>query len=145
MFRQPIAALVALTLIPSLPAAAKKLTKDQETLHALNRLTFGPRPSDVEYVKKIGLKKWIDLQLHPERVKENPELEKKLAPLESLRMSQREVASAYPPPQLIRAVALRRQKPPDDPVARAAIERQARRFKIRNGGDDNLPMEPAVA
>src|SRR5882724_11147927 len=66
----------------------KKLTKDQQILHALDRLTFGPKPGDLEAVKKLGLKKWLDLQLHPERIKENPELETKLAPLESLRMSQ---------------------------------------------------------
>src|ERR1051326_5327635 len=52
----------------------KKLSKDQQIVHALGRLTFGPRPGDVESVRKIGLKKWIDLQLHPERIKENPEL-----------------------------------------------------------------------
>src|ERR1700676_1057967 len=49
----------------------KKLPKDDQILHALDRLTFGPRPGDVERLKKMGLKKWIDLQLHPERVREN--------------------------------------------------------------------------
>src|SRR5579864_6553257 len=100
-----------------------KLSKDDQIVHALDRLTFGPRPGDVEAVRKLGLKKWIDLELHPERIKENPELAKRLAPLESLRMSQAEVAGAYPTPQLIRAVALGRQKPPEDPIARAAVER----------------------
>src|SRR5947209_4289221 len=109
----------------------KKLSKDDQILHALDRLTYGPQPGDLEAVKKMGLKKWLDLQLHPERIKENPELEKKLAPLESLRMSQAEVAAAYPPPQLIRAVAQGRQPLPEDPVARAAVERLAKRFKIK--------------
>jgi hypothetical protein len=47
---------------------SQPLSKDQEVLHALNRLTFGPRPGDVEAVRKMGLKKWIDQQLHPERI-----------------------------------------------------------------------------
>ena len=34
----------------------KKLTGDREILHALNRLAYGPRPGDVEAVKKMGLK-----------------------------------------------------------------------------------------
>src|SRR6201987_2601455 len=67
-------------------AFGKKLPKDQEILQALDRLTFGPRPGDVEAVKKLGLKKWIDLQLHPERIPENPELLARLAPPESLRL-----------------------------------------------------------
>jgi len=122
----------------------KKLSKDEQVLHALDRLSFGPRPGDLGAVKKMGLKKWIDLQLHPERIKENPELAKKLQPLESLRMSQSATASAYPPPQLIRAVAQGRQPLPEDPIARAAVERQVRRFHIKKDGKDDSPMEPAV-
>src|SRR5215831_13525120 len=75
----------------------KKLNKDQQLLHALDRLTFGPRPGDVELVKKMGLKKWIDQQLHPERIKENASLEARLEPLESLRMSPMETVQHYPP------------------------------------------------
>ena len=52
--------------------AESKLSKDEQVIHALNRLTFGPRPGDVEAVRKMGVKKWIDLQLHPERIAENP-------------------------------------------------------------------------
>src|SRR5258708_10254455 len=100
-----------------------KLSKDDQIVHALDRLTFGARPGDVEAVKKMGLKKWIDLQLHPERIPENPELASRLAPLESLRMTQSETASNYPPPQTIRAIAEGRQPLPQDPVARAAVER----------------------
>ena len=35
----------------------KKLNKDDQILHALDRLTFGPRPGDLAAVKKLGLKK----------------------------------------------------------------------------------------
>ena len=34
----------------------------------LNRLTFGARPGDAEKVRAMGIDKWIDLQLHPERI-----------------------------------------------------------------------------
>jgi uncharacterized protein (DUF1800 family) len=122
----------------------KKLSKDDQVIHALERLTFGPRPGDVEAVQKMGLKKWIDLQLHPEKILENAELPKRLEPLESLRMSQADTASSYPTPQLVRAVALGKQPLPEDPVARAAVERLARRFKVKKGQDDNAPMEPAI-
>ena len=39
-------------------------------LHALNRLTFGPRPGDVERVSRVGLSEWIDRQLNPARIDE---------------------------------------------------------------------------
>ena len=44
-------------------------SRDDATLtHVLNRLTFGPRPGDVDKVRAMGLASWIDQQLHPERV-----------------------------------------------------------------------------
>jgi uncharacterized protein (DUF1800 family) len=127
----------------------KKLSKDEPILHALGRLTYGPRPGDFEAAKKMGLKKWIDLQLHPDRIPENPELAARLAPLESLRMSQAETAANYPPPQMIRAIAEGRQPLPEDPVARAAVERLARRYKVRKdanaqNGAAPGPFEPAI-
>jgi uncharacterized protein (DUF1800 family) len=122
----------------------EKLTKDEQVLHVLDRLTFGPRPGDVEIVKKMGVKKWIDLQLHPEKIVEERLLEVKLAPLETLRMTQGDTEASYPTPQMIRQVAQGRQALPDDPVTRAAVERQVRRFKVKKDEKDADPMEPAV-
>jgi hypothetical protein len=42
-----------------------ELTQDQAILHAMNRLGYGPRPGDVQYIRKTGLEKWLDQQLHP--------------------------------------------------------------------------------
>src|SRR5581483_2157895 len=109
----------------------KKLSKDDQVMHALNRLTFGPRPGDVERVKKIGLKKWLDQQLHPERIPENPALEAHLAQLESLRMTPLEAVQHYPPPAMIRAIANGRQPMPDDPLLRASVERLVTRYKVK--------------
>src|SRR5215471_16906368 len=80
----------------------QKLSKDDQVLHTVERLTFGPRLGDLEMVKKLGLKKWIDLQLHPEQIAENPELDVRLRPLDSLRMTTQETVRAYPPRQAIR-------------------------------------------
>ncbi|MBZ5610162.1 MAG: DUF1800 domain-containing protein [Acidobacteriia bacterium] len=129
----------------------KKLTKDEQILHALDRLTFGPRPGDVARVKKMGVKKWIDLQLHPERIPESPALEAKLEPLESLRMTPMEATQHYPPPQLLLAIAQGRQPMPEDPVLRANVQRMMVRYKARQNGaggqaqaiDPNGEMEPA--
>src|SRR6266404_4192589 len=104
--------LLSALLIPVLAAASaksnlftKKLPNDKRTLHALNRLTFGPRPGDLDAVRKMGLKKWIDRQLSPERLAENPELLAKLKPLDTLGMSTRDILANYPPPQVLQAMA----------------------------------------
>jgi uncharacterized protein (DUF1800 family) len=72
-----------------------KLSKDQQILQVLNRLTFGPRPGDVEELRRLGVDKWVELQLHPDRIPENPVLEEKLKPLETLRMSADKIMAAY--------------------------------------------------
>ncbi len=131
-------------LVLCLGARSPKLSKDDQVVHALNRLTFGPRPGDVDAVRKMGVKKWIDLQLHPERIPENPELAQRLAPLESLRLSQADTERNYPNPQMIRAIVAGRQAMPEDPVTRAAVERVVRRFKVKKDTADNGPLEPVT-
>ena len=121
----------------------KKLSKDEQILHALDRLAFGPRPGDVERVKKIGLKKWLDQQLHPERLAENPVLEAQLQVLESLRMTPLEALQHYPSQQTIRAIANGKQKMPDDLLLRASIERLITRYKVKQAEAAGLDPAPA--
>jgi hypothetical protein len=63
-----------------------QMTDDQKALHALNRLTFGPRPGDLEQIKQLGVAQWIEQQLQPETIPENPILIAKLEPLDTLQM-----------------------------------------------------------
>jgi len=87
------------TAVPFLGIAAgrfdQKLSKDQQFAHALNRLTFGPRPGDIEKVRKMGVEKWIDLQLHPERLSENSILAAKLEPLETMQLAMWQILETY--------------------------------------------------
>ncbi len=142
-------ALATFAFPASAPDEAKlfraKLNQDEQILHALDRLTFGPRPGDVEQVRALGLKKWIDLQLHPESIPENPLLAEKLKPLASLDMSALQVVQHYPPPQLIRSIAMGREKMPEDPLLRASVSRLVARYKAKRddkNADPNADMEP---
>jgi len=77
----------------------RHLSPDQQITHALNRLTFGPRRGDIEEIRRVGIAKWIDLQLHPDLVSENPVLEARLRPLKTLRMGLAEIVKEYTPQQ----------------------------------------------
>src|ERR1035441_365399 len=106
-----LAGAVCLAAVPGISAYArsknaaqvrefqKQLAGDQKILQALNRLTYGPRPGDVQAVKSVGLKKWIDGQLHPDDIAENPVLTEKLKTLDTLGMSGAELVRNYPTPQ----------------------------------------------
>jgi uncharacterized protein (DUF1800 family) len=110
--------------------SSTQLDEQKRALHALNRLTFGPRPGDVERVAAMGVDKWIDLQLHPERIVDNA-LQARLAPLRTLRMDTREIVENFPPPQLIKAVEQGKMPLPSDPVKRAVYQDQIERLQER--------------
>lgn len=98
-----IAAAVAAISVPQTGQAtdpfAQKLSPDRQIIQSLNRLTFGPRPGDIEAVRRIGLTKWMEQQLHPEQIAENPVLAERLKPLETLVMPVAEVVAKYSPDQ----------------------------------------------
>jgi uncharacterized protein (DUF1800 family) len=79
----------------SLPASP--LTPDQQILHALNRLGYGPRPGDVERVRGIGLAAYIGRQLSPRTI-EDPAMEPALAGYPVLGSSPAQLVREYPQP-----------------------------------------------
>ena len=44
------------------------LSQSQAANHALNRLAYGPTPSDAAWIDEAGLDAFIDAQLHPETI-----------------------------------------------------------------------------
>src|SRR5438128_1541324 len=97
---------------------AGKLTEDQRVLHVLNRLGFGARPGDVERVKAMGVDRYIELQLNPEKIDDSAS-EAKLQNLETLRMTSAELYEKYPQPgQLLQQLQKRGALPADLAAAR---------------------------
>src|SRR5829696_1774473 len=45
-----------------------ELLPDEQIQQVLNRLAFGARPGDAEKVRSLGVERWIDLQLQPEKI-----------------------------------------------------------------------------
>jgi uncharacterized protein (DUF1800 family) len=73
-----------------------ELTEDEAILHALNRLGYGPRPGDLESVRREGLDKWIERQLHPDSI-DDTALDQRLSAEPTLAMSSHELLEKYPP------------------------------------------------
>jgi len=93
---------------------------DRVVAHVLNRLTFGPRPDDASRVKSLGIAKFIDQQLHPERI-DDRELEARLEGFETLELSTRELTERY----FARAIEMRRQRA-QQPEARDSMSPEMR-------------------
>ncbi len=110
--------------------ASSNASDPRRALHALNRLTFGPRQGDVEQVMAMGVDKWIDLQLHPERIDDSA-LSTRLEPLRTLRMSTREITEDFPDPQELNQVMNGKRPMPSDPARRLIYEVQLARLQDR--------------
>ena len=120
----------------------KSLAKDDQIRHALDRLTFGPRPGDFERVKELGLKRWLTDQLHPEKAPENAALTERLRPFQSLNMDVVDMYHHYPPPQLIRAVARGNAPLPDDPELRAVVLNLSQRYLRKQQNQTGVAPDP---
>jgi uncharacterized protein (DUF1800 family) len=111
-------------------AAIPQMDESKRALHVLNRLTFGPRPGDVDAVSKMGVDKWIEQQLHPDKI-DNSALEARLAPFRTLAMSSQDIVESFPPPQVVKALADGRMMLPSDPVKRAIYQQALDNYRNR--------------
>lgn len=132
--RQALAALLIAGLVTPLPAPAEKtnlqMDDSKRVAHVLNRLAFGPRPGEVEQVRAIGVDKWIEQQLHPEKIDDSA-LEARIAPFRTLKMDSKQLVENFPPPQVLKQIAEGKRPMPSDPKKRAIYESQIEAYKAR--------------
>jgi hypothetical protein len=78
---------------PGIPDLARQ--SDARTVaHVLNRTGFGPRPGDIQRVQSLGLRKYHEEQLHPERLPDEA-VQPRLESLSGLDMTARTFATDY--------------------------------------------------
>jgi uncharacterized protein (DUF1800 family) len=144
-----MAGLLALLIAGSLYATKKNknagsVDVQKRALHALDRLTFGPRPGDIQAVIAMGVDKWIELQLHPEKIDDGA-MQARLAAYRTLTMSSREMLLEFPPSPVVKMVMDGKLPMPHDPYRRAiytaAIDRVEQKQK-QNAADTNSGATP---
>lgn len=122
----------------------KQLPADTRILQALNRLTYGVRPGDVEAVKSMGLKKWIDRQLHPESIAESAVLEEKLKTLETLKMSGAELVRNYPTPQMVKQMVNGQLPFPADPDRKLMLTKLLAKYEEKQAKCGDATAAPLL-
>jgi uncharacterized protein (DUF1800 family) len=110
--------------------APMQMEDDKRIVHALNRFTFGVRPGDVERVRVVGLDKWFDEQLHPEKIDDGG-VDSRLAPFRTLKMSTKEMVENFPPPQVLKAIENGRMSMPHDAAKKAVYESRMAAYQQR--------------
>src|SRR5271155_2760376 len=110
--------------------ATQAMAENERAAHALNRLTFGPRPGDLERVQAIGVKKWIEMQLNPEQIDDSL-LEARLQSFTAMHLRQRDLIQTFPSAGVIRAAADARTPLPKDRVEHAIYQNQIFAYEER--------------
>ena len=82
-----------------MPSAAPAPADDAAIVHVLNRIGYGPRPSDLERVRQLGIQGYIEEQLHPERIADEG-VQARLAGMTTLTLSTSELLERYQQPAL---------------------------------------------
>ena len=136
-----------------LPKPVTPLTSDEQILQLLNRLTYGPRPGDLERVRAEGVKKWLSDQLNPQRIDDGA-LERRLAAYPAMQLPVQKLLEQYPDSAEIRAAAAGRVGVPFSSAEHAIYEAQMERYREKRtkGGDAKeggaepapLPVAPAA-
>jgi uncharacterized protein (DUF1800 family) len=83
--RRSVLSAAAVAALPACIAYADQPSADTKSLHILNRIAFGPSAADVARIGRLGIEAYIAEQLEPEKIPEPPELNARLAALETLR------------------------------------------------------------
>ena len=82
------------------PSLGGAIADDDVTIvHVLNRTGFGPRPGDIEAVRRDGVAAYIDAQLHPERLADSA-IADRLASFRTLGLSQDDIGRRFALPLL---------------------------------------------
>ena len=77
-------ACLLLLLLLLLAERASAADSDRQVIHVLNRLAFGPSLDDFNYVKMVGVERYIAEQLDPAAILEPITLRFRLAQLDTL-------------------------------------------------------------
>lgn len=108
---------------------AGQMRGDARVLHALNRLTFGPRQGDVAAVEAMGLNRWFEAQLNPGSISD-AKLDEMLGEYPAMQMTVAELERRFPGPQRIKQMIDGKQPRPSDPAERAMVEDQIEFYKV---------------
>jgi uncharacterized protein (DUF1800 family) len=109
---------------------SNELQGDARILHALNRLTFGPRPGDLEAVRALGLEAWFEQQLNPEAIQET-DLNARLAQYPAMQWSTQELLYRLPSNAIIRQAINGKIGVPGSGIVHAIYEDQIARVEAR--------------
>ena len=111
---------------------AGDMTSCERAIHALNRLSFGPRPGDFEHVLAIGVEAYLHQQLNPETIAISASLVARVHDLHTLHMTPGALFVEYQRP-----IMMARKQDPNDKDNQKEL-RERRQMVMREAVEGRL-------
>jgi uncharacterized protein (DUF1800 family) len=122
-----VAAACMVAALPAVLAAGVEAISDRQVIHVLNRLAFGPTFEDFDYLKSIGIERYIAEQLDPDALTQPIELRWRLSQLDTLKLDPVQLRQLYGPLPRLRGFK------PSPELEKAQRERS--RLVLREAGE----------
>jgi uncharacterized protein (DUF1800 family) len=120
------------------------LTEQRRAFHALNRLTFGARPGQVDAVLAKGLDSWIEDQLHPESIDDSA-LNARLGSYATTRLNPKQLALAFPSDGVIRQVMMGKRMMPAEADLKLVYSVNVARLQQQDANQAQITNPPTTA
>ena len=145
-----LTAIIALSLAAAVTAKTKPKPNEsaaadehRRAVHALDRLTFGPRPGDADAVTAEGVDAWIERQLHSSSIDDSA-LPPRLAQYRTLQMTPREIAQDFPPNQRLKLAMEGKMAIPNDDYRHAIYMAGIARLQNQQNEKQEAATAPAA-
>ncbi|HJS44355.1 MAG TPA: DUF1800 domain-containing protein, partial [Gemmatimonadales bacterium] len=126
-----------------LAAQAPQLTARDSAFHALNRLAYGARPGEVDLVARVGVMRWIDRQLDPDRI-DDKTIEQRERSFKILKYDREDLAQRFREVQRERQRLERERAATGDSIRADALPRPMREFRQLGGELQQLAIVRAA-
>ena len=103
---------------------------DADIVHVLNRISFGPKPGDIDHVKQIGIQKYIEEQLNPRSLTDPVESDPQYSQLKQNPMT---LVQGFQEMRK-KAQEFKKQEENADDMQKKAAKQQARQFYKQTEG-----------
>jgi uncharacterized protein (DUF1800 family) len=107
-----------------------QLSPDERILHAINRFTFGAKPGDIDAVKTMGLDRWFEQQLHPDKIDQS-DLDVRLAQYPAMQLAPQDLIVRFPTNAMIRQTIDKKVPEPQNVALRQVYDKEIFRYDQR--------------
>ncbi len=125
-------------------ASAETMSQDEQVIHIINRITYGPNAETIDHVKKIGVQNFIEEQLHPENISTPDSLSSKLSNMKTINMPLDTLVAEYGNPLQMARMDKNKDAEKDARKNSNIIVEELSQAKVERGVESNAQLQEVL-